>query len=63
MARVALVSQARAPPVALMVRVDLLVLVVRVGLVLRVRAPPTPSATLVVLVVRVVLVLVFGGGW
>ncbi len=58
MARVALVSQARAPPtrpVALVVRVGLLVLVARMGLVLRARATSTPSATLVAQLVLVVL--------
>ena len=58
MVRVALVSQARAPPtrpVALVVRVGLLVLVARMGLVLRARATSTPSATLVAQLVLVVL--------
>ena len=58
MARVALVSQARAPPtrpVALVARVGLLVLVARMGLVLRARATSTPSATLVAQLVLVVL--------
>ncbi|OLO58806.1 hypothetical protein BKH23_12365 [Actinomyces oris] len=58
MARVALVSQAQAPPtrpVALVVRVGLLVLVARMGLVLRARATSTPSATLVAQLVLVVL--------
>ena len=64
MVRVALVSQARAPPatpmtlkapVTRVVRVGLLALVTRVGLVLRARASSTPSATLVAQLVLVVL--------
>ena len=55
MVRVALVSQARAPPATLVARVGLLVLVARMGLVLRARATSTPSATLVAQLVLVVL--------